>query len=431
MTTQSPEAPRLAEARRDQLELRSFDLESLVAEDHPVRSVWALVERLDLSKFKEGIKARGERAGRPAIDPKILVSLWVQGCLDGIGSARELARRCVTDNGYRWICGGVEVSHHTLSDFRVEHPEAVDELLTQIIASMTNNGLIDLSRVAQDGTRVRASAGASSFRRRKSLEDCYEQAKSLVEELKKEADEPDAQIGARRKAARERATRERLERVKAAVDELPKLEAIKEKNLGKNTQRRSEPRVSTTDPAARVMKMANGGFQPGMNVQLAAETKGRVIVGVQVTNAGSDAALAIPMIEQEIVRRTGETPKEYLIDGGFTTREAVQAISDKGITVYGGLKKPKNPEHDPHEPKPEDTPAYAELRLRMKTPEAKRIYTERGALIETINADLREHRDLRAFLVRGLAKTRTVAIWLAIAYNLMRWISLTRGRPLA
>lgn len=422
------EKPRIAEAVRNQLKLEACDLDSLLPEDHQARVVWALVEQLNLERFKSGIKARGSRAGRPAIDPKILVALWIQGTLDGIGSARELARRCEHDNVYRWLRGGVEVSHHTLSDFRVENPAAVDELLSQLIAGMAKQGLICLKQVAQDGTRIRASAGGASFRRRQSLLNCYEEAKALVQKLKRQADEPDATVSARKSAARERAARERMERVEEALRQLPELEAIKQRHLGKNTKKRTEARVSTTDPDARVMRVANGGFEPAMNVQFAAETKGRVIVGVRVTNEGTDAGQALPMIEDEIVRRTGERPVEYLMDGGLTNRESVQDLADKGIVVFGGLMPPRDPTNNPHEPKPNDTPAYAELRQRMKTEEAKETYKKRCALSETINADIRQHRSLRAFLVRGLTKTLSVALWAAISYNALRWISMTAGR---
>jgi transposase len=415
--------PRLLEAERRQLSLRSCDLESCLAEDHRARQVWAMVEGLDLSRFEAAVLSRGTEPGRPAIDPRILITLWLQGICDGIGSARELARRCETDDVYRWICGGVSVGAHTLSDFRVDHQEAVDGLLSQVIAAMMSQGLVSLERVAQDGVKVRASAGASSFRQGSTLERCYEEAAERIEQLRAEADDPG--INERKRKARERAARERKRRVVDAMKQLPELEKIKRRHLKKNTKKRSEARVSTTDPDARVMKLADGGFRPAYNVQLAAETKGRIIVGVQVVNEGNDANRAVPMLQDEIRRRTQTTPDDYIVDGGFAGRDAVQALTNEGPTVYAGLKKPKDDRNDPHEPKPQDNAAYAALRKRMKSNEAKQIYAQRGALIETINADLEEHRGLRAFRVRSLPKVTTVVLWAAIAYNVMRWISLT------
>jgi transposase len=414
--------PRLLEAERKQLGWRTYDLDSCIAEDHRVRQLWAFVEQLDLSEFEKDVLSRGSRPGRPAIDPRVLITLWLQGILDGIGSARELSRRCETDDVYRWICGGVGVSYRTLSEFRVEYPVAVDELLTQVIAVMTHAGLASLECVAQDGTKIRASAGSSSFRREQSLENCYEQATARIDELRGELHDPC--INERRRAAKERAAEDRAIRVAEALKQMPELKKIKEKRARKSKKKCSEARVSTTDPDARVMKVADGGYRPAYNVQLAAESKGRIIIGVQVVQDGSDANVAAPMLKDEIQRRTGTTPKEYLVDGGIASRESVKALTDEGITVYAALKKPKDSKHDQYEPKPQDNEAYAALRLRMKTDEAKAKYRERGALIETVNADLVEHRGLRAFRVRGLPKVTTVVLWMAIAYNLMRWISL-------
>jgi transposase len=419
----TPGKPRLLEAERKQIALRSYDLDSCVGEDHQVRQVWAIVEKLDLRKFEARILSRGTEPGRPAIDPKILITLWLQGTLEGIGSARELARACERDDVYRWICGGVAVGAHTLSDFRVEHQEAVDDLLSQVIAAMMSQGLVSLQRVAQDGVKIRASAGASSFRKGSTLERCYEEAQEQMMQVRQVADDPC--VTERKQAARIRAAREREERIGRALAQLPQLEEIKRRHLKKNTQKRSEARVSTTDPDARIMKVADGGFRPAYNVQLAAETKGRIIVGVQVVNEGNDANRALPMLQDEIRRRTETTPEDYLIDGGFAGREAIAGLTDEGLTVYAGLKKPKDAKNDPYEPKPQDNEAYAALRKRMKTSEAKRIYAQRGALIETVNADLEEHRGLRSFSVRTLPKVTSVVLWAAIAYNMMRWISLT------
>jgi transposase len=409
--------PRLIEANRSQIAWRAYDLDGCISEDHQVRKIWAVVEKLDVSEFEKTVLARGSEPGRPAIDPRILIALWLQGTLDGIGSARELSRRCESDIVYRWICGGVGVSYHTLSDYRVEHPVAVDELLTQIIAAMTHEGLANLDCIAQDGTKIRASAGAASFRRGQSLRECYEQAAQRVGELRGELDH--CSSSERKLAARKRAAREREARVAEALKQLPELQKIREQRAKKTKKRCNEARTSTTDPDARVMKIADGGYRPAYNVQLAAETHGRIIVGVQVLQAGSDATLAVPMLKEEIQRRMQTTPKEYLIDGGFSSREAVQALADEGITVYSALKTPKDLRHDPYERKERDNEAYAALRQRMKTDEGKAKYRERAALIETVNADLIEHRGLRAFRVRGLPKATTVVLWAAIAYNVM------------
>src|SRR3989441_3405782 len=239
-------APRIVTANRAQLQLRPQDLESLLPADHRARALWMVVDRLDLSRFYAAIQARGSDPGRPAIDPKVLVALWLYATSEGVGSARELARLCEAHDAYRWLCGGVRVNYHTLSDFRVGHEEALDELMTQVLAVMLHRGLVKLERVAQDGMRVRASAGAASFRREPSLRACLEAAETQVACVKQEAEHPVPGRSAREQAAAARVAREREKRVRQALAELPAVRAAKRTAEGKNPAR-----VATTDPAAR------------------------------------------------------------------------------------------------------------------------------------------------------------------------------------
>jgi len=414
-TRQDP--PRVLTADRRQLQWRTCDLEATLPPEHPARAIWSALEKLDLSRFYEPIAARGSEPGRPAIDPRILVALWLHATSQGVGSAREVARRCETDDAYRWICGGVSVNHHTLSDFRVDHPEALDELMTQVLAVLAHAGLVELRRTAQDGMRVRASAGAASFRREKSLQACLEAAREQVKQAKREADQPDVQRTARERAAAEHAARQREERVTRALAELPRVRAAKETDKA-----REQARVSTTDPEARVMKMGDGGFRPAYNVQLATDTESRVIVGVDVTNSGSDAGQMPPMLD-DIEERTGRKPDEHLVDGGFTKLEAIDQAGADGVTVYAPVPTPRKEGIDPHQPKAGDSETVAAWRQRMGTDEAKDIYKQRAATAETVNADLRTWRGLDRFRVRGRGKVLSVVLWSAITYNLMRWIA--------
>jgi transposase len=220
-------APRLITAERRQVTLQPCDLESLLAPEHRARAIWSVVERLDLARFYDAIRARAAEPGRPATDPKVLVALWVYATCDGVGSARELARRCEEADAYRWLRGGVPVNHHTLSDFRTGHGAALDELLTQVVAALLKAGLLSLKRVAQDGLRVRASAGASSFRRRQRLVQCLEAARAHVAALKATGDAEAAAQRTRERAAQERAAREREARVTQALAQLAKVEALR------------------------------------------------------------------------------------------------------------------------------------------------------------------------------------------------------------
>lgn len=407
--------PRVQRAERFQMEWRPTHLDALLAPDHRARLIWAAVDRLDLGRFYASIQARGTSPGRPAIDPKILVALWLYATSEGVGSARELDRLCEAHDAYRWICGGVTVNYHTLSDFRVGHAEALDELMTQVLAVLMHTGLVRLERVAQDGMKVRASAGAASFRREGGLKRCLAAAREQVEYVKQQADSPDPGRSARERAAAERAAREREERVTRALAELPKVRAVKE-----TPQAKEEARVSTTDPQARVMKMADGGYRPAYNVQLATDTQSRAIVGVSLTNAGNDMGQTDPMLE-EIERRGERKPEELLVDGGFVRLDSIQKAAEQGVRIYAPLQQPRSAEIDPHQPKRGDPPGVAAWRQRMGTEEGKAIYKERAATAETVNADLRVWRGLDRMGVRGRAKVWCVVLWAAIAYNLLRW----------
>ena len=411
-------APRLVTVNRAQVQLRPLDLESLLPADHRARAIWMVVEQLDLGRFYAAIEARGSEPGRPAIDPKLLVALWLYGTSEGVGSARELARLCEQHDAYRWLCGGVRVNHHTLSDFRVAQGAALDELLSQVLGVMLHQRLVKLERVTQDGMRVRASAGAASFRREASLRRCLEEARTHVEAVKAAGERPADPREVRHQAAAARAAREREKRVARALAELSAARAAKREAA------KAEARVSTTDPEARVMKMADGGYRPAYNVQLATAVEGRVIVGVQVTNAGTDMAQLTPM-RAAVAERTGQEPTEYLVDGGFAKLESIAEAEAAGVTVYAPVPTPRRADIDPHAPKATDEPAVAAWRARMGTDEAKVIYKDRAAVAETVNADLRAHRGLDRFPVRGLAKVQCVALWMALTYNVLRWLALT------
>jgi transposase/IS5 family transposase len=421
---------------RNQLQLRSVDLESLLAADHSARIVWAFVEGLDLTALYAKLKAAGDQPGRPAIDPPILVALWLTATLDGVGSARALDRLCKEHDAYRWICGGVEVNYHTLSDFRVDHVEFLDELLTRSVAAMMMTGTVTLNRVAQDGVRVRANAGGGSFRRRKRLRKFLDLAEEQVNRLRKELEEDPGATSRRQQAARQRAAREQQERASQALRELEQIETERRyrtdkgnprktpRNDSDKPDRRPEPRVSTTDPQARVMKEPAGGFRPSYNAQFSTDTGSQIIVGVDVTNAGADWDQLPPMTAQ-LQRRYGRCPVETLADGGFARLEAVQAASDLGTTVYAPVPARANTTLDPHQPRATDSPAIAAWRIRMASESAKAIYRQRAATAECVNAQAR-NRGLHQFLVRGIEKVRAVLLWHALAHNLMRAV-----RPMA
>src|SRR4051794_38930090 len=365
---------RLREPVRDQIELRAVDLEGLLPSNHPARVIWAYVQKLDLRALEAAIEAREHTPGQAPVSPRLLLALWLYATSEKIGSARALARLCESHDVYRWLRGGVSVNHHGLSDFRVAHPELLDRLLTENVASLSVAGVVNLDEVAQDGVKVRASAGSGSFRRRKKLHKELKKAQRLVERLKNEADDDPQASNRRIKAAEERAAREREARVAVALDKLAEIEAQRQRRAKTNKKqvaKQKEPRASTTDPDARVMKMADGGFRPAYNCQLSTIAGGQIVIVPDVKAVGSDRGLARPMLEQ-INRRHGRWPKRLLIDGGFNKNEDTEWAADRGIKVYGPPSHSKH-QRDPYEPRDNDGPGVAAWRARMKSPRGKSI----------------------------------------------------------
>ena len=417
---------RVQRPHRDQVQWRDASLEQLVPKDHRVRAVWAYVDSLDLTPLYRKIQAVEGGVGRDAVDPKILMALWMWAIIEGISSARHVARQCEKDFTYLWICGEVGVNYHLLSDFRTDHGEFLDELLTDTIATLMHQKIVTLETVAQDGMRVRAHAGSGSFRRKKSLEKCRQEAAEQVQRLRDESDDDSANghdaSNARRRAAVERAAREREELVAAALQNLEQLQQQKEQRKKGSGE---QARCSTTDPEARQMKMGDGGFRPAYNVQFATDGGARLIVSVEVTNNGSDGGQMSPM-HAEVCEKYDKIPQNYTVDGGFSTIDDITAVEKKGsrvaapmthedrITKRGG---------DPHARRAHDTDAMFAFRERMRTDDSKAILKQRPSIAEFPNAECR-NRGLHQFRVRGLEKVRTATLWYAITFNFMRMLHL-------
>jgi transposase len=390
-------------------------LENLLSADHLARLIWEAVTQLDLTAFYESIVVVEGGPGQAATDPQILVALWTYATSQGVTSARDLNDLCVEHLAYIWLCGGVPMNYHTLSDFRVKHRQALDGLMTQVLARLCHADLVAFDHIAQDGIRVRASAGAASFHRQVTLEKHLAEAQDLLATLEAQSPAETEALSAREQAARERAARERVERLEAALAELPAAQAAKP------AAEREEARVSSTDPEARVMKMPDGGFRPAYNVEYASDTAHRVITGVDVTNAGSDKAEMVPMVDQ-VHERCEQLPADWLVDGSFVSLPAIEAGAARQVRVLAPVPEPKDKTRDPALPLATDSPAVAEWRARMATPEAKATYQLRAATSECVNAQARSRHGLLQFRVRGLIKVLCVALWIAITHNLLIWV---------
>ena len=408
-------AARLLRAERRQVELRATSLDELIGPDHLARLVWQMVQRFDLQPLLDRVEAREGSPGHPQTDPAILVALWLYATLDGVGSARELAGLCEHHHAYRWLCGGVGINHHTLSDFRAGHADWLDGELSRGVAGLMAAGEVNLDSVSHDGMRVRAGAGSGSFRRKPRLEQLLTAAKARVEALKTDlTSDPDRR--SRREAAAERAARERLARVEAALAAMPEAETRKKRNKGKPDQ----ARVSTTDAEARVMKMPDGGFRPAYNVQFAAETQHGLVAAVTVTTSGADQD-ALEDMHAKVTQSYGRAPGNWLVDGGYVSLDGIEAVAARGSALHAPLGDALANC---------DRPAIVAWRQRMQSEAGKLLYRMRGQTIEWVNAGAR-NRGLYGVLVRGVQKVRAVALWHAMAHNLHRIIRTPALRQIA
>jgi len=474
---------RLQRVNRQQMILRAVDVEKLIAADHPARAIWELVGRLDLRAFTAEIEVLESGAGRPAYDPQLLISLWIYAYSEGVSSAREVERRCEYHPAYQWLTGWEVVNHHSLSDFRVEHQAALDELFAQVLGVLSADGLITLDRVMHDGTKVKALASGKSFRREKTLREHLERARERVRCM---GDPRQEEVGARQAQAQKRAVRERVERLEQALEEMRKVQAAS------GRKPRKERQVSETDPEARFMKESAGGLAPSHNLQISTDAEHSIIVGVSVTQSANDEG-QLPGALQEVKRNLGRLPGQVVTDAGFTTRETIVEMAERQVDLIGGTVEPEKrsrpgpgvdaafrasafnyePERDVYRcpnrkelgrrgtehprvgvlhhvyqaktadcrdcafrskccagdsPRRiyrlENAPAVAAFVEKMKTEAAQAIYRLRPRVAEFPHAWLKAKIGLRQFRVRGLKKVRCEALWACLAYNLAQWVRL-------
>jgi transposase len=479
-----PQRPLLRFVNRQQMRWQAVDVEQLIDEDHLARSIWALVGRLDLQRFYQHIESSTEAGGRPAFDPQMLISVWVYAYSQGIGSAREVARRCEDDPAFQWLTGCLEVNYHTWSDFRVERQQELDELFTQVLATLSQEGLITLQQVMQDGTKIRAQASGRSFRQEESIREHLERAQRHVEEM---GDPRAEQASARVRRARERARAQRQERLEQALEEAQRLRPPKPGC----SQTRSK--VSVSDPEARFMKQSDGGLAPSYNVQISADARHGFIVGLDVSQQANDSAQLLPAVER-IEQRLGRPPQQIVADGGYTTQEAIRQMGERNIEFFGYLGRPlagsgvtrpgrlpigafeylpesqryRCPEgkwlrpdgrrkkgevtYSVYRAQPEDclrcrrkaeccpsnqragrsvmrveeSLLLAAFREKMDSAEARQQYRRRAPVIEFCHAWIKCKLGLRQFHVRGRIKARAEALWACLTYNLQQWIRLRR-----
>jgi transposase len=404
--------PRFNKPERLQGEMRCESLDQRLDPDHSARVIWQIVQGLDLSPLYQDIQAVEGSPGRNPSDPQVLFALWLYAATDSVSSARKLEKLCFESRPYEWLRGHVDVNYHLLADFRVQHGDLLKELQVDALAGLIAEGLVCLETAAQDGMRVRASAGSSSFRRQPTLEEAQREAREHLDQLEREAE------AAGQTVREQRAAHERLERIDKALAAVQHLAEQREKRKQGDGVK---ARASTTDPEARNMKMGDGGFRPAYNVQMATDADSGIILNMNVINEGSDAGQMKPMMD-EIRTDLGQAPKNLLTDGGFSTMKDIEETTQAGTKVFTPVKeeaKQKAAGKDPFAPKPKDSETIAEWRQRMGTEEAKQLYKQRAPTAELPNARLR-NQGVYQMRVRGLAKVKAALWWHVLVLNLLR-----------
>jgi transposase len=480
---------------RSQTRWAEFDLESLIDEQHPARTIWELSGQLNLKRFEEGVKTREGAAGRPCWPARLLVSIWVYGYTLRVASARALERMQEHEPGLRWLTGDQQINHHTLADFRVGHEQAVKELFAEFLALLDTAGMVDLRTLMHDGTKIQTAAGKWSFHGRKGLEKRVRAARTVVRKLDEQAAENEG-MDERRRAARERAAREGLARAQKALEKLKKLEAAAKPS------EKSQQRVSVSEPEARKMKQADGGWSPSYNMQVSTEAQSRMIVAIGLTTEANDTQQLTPALER-IKQTCGKLPQQVIADNGYATRENVEQSTAQKVVLIAPWKDAESreagacqrngiaPEFAPSAfrmqrggkkltcpagktlvvvgqkkfhgvmnnvfqaaardcqrcrlrqqccgerggpreiRRPVESAAMKEYLSRMKRPEVKELYQKRSEIAEFPHMWVKAVKGWRRFSVRGIVKAEMEAIWVALAYNMAQWMRLRKAEPAA
>jgi len=477
---------------RQQVVLEALDVEALIASEHPARNLWELLGRMDLSRFAIGLKSVEGHAGRNAWEPRLLIALWIYAYSRGLSSAREIERQCAHEPAFRWLTGLKIVNHHTLSDFRVEHGEALQNLFIQVLGVMSVEKLITLERVTVDGTKVRAHVNKKTFSRAHKIRAHLKAARQHVEALQQE--EAEQEQRGRNAAARRRAARERVEHLEAALEEVERLQREKKCERDKPRQ------ASTSDPDAQFMRTSDHGLSPSYNVQLVTDARHKLIVDVEVSKQPSDSFHLLPALER-VKERLGNYPQQAVADGDYTKRAAVVGAAQRAIDYYGSWAKTNEQRmgygidaaygpsafcydqaHDQmicpegkrlefgrtqelagglkvhlYTARREDcrncpkrplcSPQNAMVRqgrtvsvrvepepveryhAKMQTAEAKAIYKQRAPVAEFPHAWLKDKLKWVRLRCRGIAKAQAEALWACLTYNLQRYFKLRQVQP--
>lgn len=419
---------KIKEPCRNQVEFQMQSLEQLLPYDHKARDVWSFVDDMDTAPIFTEIKSLQGGSGRPVTSPKVLLAVWIYSILDGNTSARKLEDLCHYHLAYKWLVGGTAVNRTMLANFRSIDPLKFEDLLTSCLAAMVQTGLIDDRDFSQDGSRIKANAGFSSFRREASLKKTKEEIQNYLQNLGSKAD-----YDKRKKQE----LIKKQERVNAALKALEEARTERIKNGTRNRQAPKEEdlkkiRTSITDPSCRKMKMGDGGYRLAYNVQFATGLDSRVIFGVDVVNTldPGTASRMMAKVNNRLHRLNLSPAKNWLTDSAYSSKEDITEVAAlfPNCCYISPAKVRKG--CDPKKYQKTDSEAVKNWRDNLENPQNIELYKKRCSTAEFSNAQVKND-GLTKFSVRGFLKVRGQVLLHAIANNIERFLDLKKKSRLS
>jgi transposase len=385
-------------------------VKDVLGEGHLCFFVHPVVEELDLRAFEEGY---GEE-GRLAYHPALLVKLWLYAYALQVTSSRRLEQRVREDLAFRYLAGGAMPDHWTRNDFRRRHRRAINDLFLQVVEVARGLGMARLAHVAIDSTRVRANAARRRTESALALRQRLAQTRRAIRRWQQQCDaaDPDEEPGTQVDPRYGEKLQEQLQATQQQLRQLRKLGARQ---------------LAVTDPDSRFLREPGGGFTLGYTVDLAVSDD-HLIVGQRATQAVSDNASLLPLVEQ-VEQTCGTRPAQVSADSGFFSVQNLNELEQRGIEGYvpdahfsGAQQGRRGPLKTVA-----DAPAQRRMRARLRSPAGQARYRRRQALVEPVIGVLKEQRGLRRFRLRGLPKVGVEVALACTAFNLRRMWRLARA----
>ncbi len=417
---------RLRRPCRNQMEMKIGCLDDLIPEEHRARDIWRFVEKMDTSPCFNTIKSVYRRAGRPTTSPKVLLALWIYSILDGNLSARKLEELCLNHNVYKWIAGGTPINRTMLAEFCSINPIKFEDLLTNCLAVMVEAGVLTGKDFGQDGTRIKANAGFSSFRTKETLKKIKAEVQEHIRELREEVAK-DSDVYKTKKLCM---AQEKNQQIEKALKNLEQFKKEKVENGKKNHKIPKEEdlekmRASMTEPEVRKMKMGDGGYRLAYNIQFATEMDSRVIFGADVVNTLDPGTSPKMMcrVHSRLKKLNLAPAKNWVADAAYSGKKDIEEVANlfPDCCYYAPPKPCKG--IDPKKELKNDSEAVKKWRRMIDTEEVNEVYKNRCSTTEFSNMQVK-NRGLREFLVRGLGKVKGIVNLHALTQNISRYINL-------